>query len=56
MESHGYNPDDKDIIAMADFMKRCLTIDPDACTSALELLKDGWLPMASGCVNRTNQI
>ena len=54
--NYGYNPDDKGIVTTAAFMKRCLTTDPDARASALELLGDGWLPMASGCVNRTNQI
>ena len=41
--NYGYNPGDKDITAAADFMGRCLTIEPDARTSALELLRGEWL-------------
>ena len=36
--------DEKDIPHAATFIRRCLTIDPRARPTALELLDDEWLP------------
>ena len=39
------NCEEQDIIGVADFMRRCLTIDPELRPSAQELLKDKWLAL-----------
>ena len=35
--------DEKEIVPAATFMRRCLTIDPCARPTAVELLDDEWL-------------
>jgi serine/threonine-protein kinase SRPK3 len=40
---YGHLVDRADIAPAAAFIRRCLTIDPDARPTALELLDDEWL-------------